>query len=127
MDEQQPKRLVWTRAIIGVASLSLAMVLAWLMGAFDGRGALGPIPTNEIIADQSSLPQSCRNVMNLMMCLLDRDDFLPGSESLAESYQKLVSERNTMTQKIQLDESCKQHYQHLTNLSVYQDYLDQCI
>lgn len=100
--------------IIGSATLILIIVISWLLGAFENENQDRIlIQTNQIINSQS-LPTICQDVMSLMNCLITQTTWW--QNSLQQSYQQLLSERNIITDTVRLESTCSQHYSHLMSL-----------
>lgn len=101
--------------IIGAATVSLIVIIAWLLWAFesDPKDIILPIQTNQII-ESNTLPSICQDVITTMNCFVTNITW--SQDSLQQWYQQLLSERNTITDRTRLENTCSQHYNYLISL-----------
>lgn len=117
--------------LIGWATVWFVIVLAWLLWAFTSikQEDVPVISTNNIIEQNSILPQVCQNTITLMNCIISSDQLSWEIAIINQSYQQILSEWNILTDQIILEQSCTTQYQYMTNLTEqpYQSIIQSCL
>ena len=117
--------------LIGWATVWFVIVLAWLLWAFTSikQEDVPVISTNNIIEQNSILPQVCQNTIALMNCIISSDQLSWEIAIINQSYQQILSEWNILTDQIILEQSCTTQYQYMTNLTEqpYQSIIQSCL
>ena len=117
--------------LIGWATVWFVIVLAWLLWAFSSikQEDVPVISTNNIIEQNSILPQVCQNTIGLMNCIISSDQLSWEIAIINQSYQQILSEWNILTDQKILEQSCTTQYQYMTNLTEqpYQSIIQSCL
>lgn len=85
--------------------------------------------TNDILTTTESLPVVCWSTLSLLNCMISSPQLSWDKEWINQYYQKLISERNTITNNDSLEKECKQQYNYIQWLkeSWYQEIIQSCI
>lgn len=74
------------------------------------------IDTQDILETPSELPLICQSTLTLLDCIVWDATLSGSSDSLALSYQQLVSERNVISDTQILTQTCESHYNYIANI-----------
>ena len=112
--------------LIWWALASLIVIVARMLGSFNIQEKA--IVTNDIKTSMDVMPQSCRDSMKIMWCLLSSDQLSGSQGNINEWYQQLLSEWNTITNQELLNSKCSYYYDYLLSLqeSGYQNIIQSC-
>ncbi len=117
-------------AAITWGTLALIILISYILWAFDTwpKGDVPNVSTNNIIAQEKSLPDICQKTIHLIDCIMSSDLLTWDKTKLNQHYLQTISQRNTLTDADQFENSCSQYYNYIIEQkSWYQNIIQSCI
>jgi hypothetical protein len=131
MEATQSKRTIYLIIISSI--LWLFFVVYWMFSAPNDiatRDNQDEIitETNNIINTTDELPIACSQILTLLNCMISSPQLSGDKEWINQYYQKLISERNIMTDTALLEWECTKQYNYIQWLqeSWYQQIIQSC-
>lgn len=130
MEATQSKRTIYLIIISSV--LWLFFVIYWMFGtssdiAKDNQDEI-ITDTNNIINTTDELPIKCSQTLTLLNCMISSPQLSGDKEWINQYYQKLISERNIITDTTLLEWECAKQYNYIQWLQEtwYQQIIQSC-
>ncbi len=130
METTQSKRTIYFLIISAI--LWVIFVLYWMFAtpndATNDEQEIISV-TNDIINTTDSLPTQCSQSLELLNCMISSPQLSGDKEWINQYYQKLISERNIITDRPSLESECIKQYNYIQGLQEtwYQQIIQSCI
>ena len=114
MDSIRNKRQIYWLIIVWF--LWLIFVWYWIITTSSNNWTIEEetiSDTNDILSSIDSLPDICNNTLSLLNCMISSTQLSWDKEGINQYYQKLMSERNIITDKNILQSECTQQYNYI--------------
>jgi hypothetical protein len=130
MDSIRNKRQIYWLVIVWF--LWLIFVWYWIITTSSNNWTIEEETisnTNDILSNIDSLPNICNNTLSLLNCMISSPQLSWDKEGINQYYQKLMSERNIITDKNILQSECTQQYKYIQSLQEtwYQQIIQSCL